>query len=192
MSRPDGLPEQLQGPRPGRRPRPRQPAASPSTHMTLMRNIHYTLSTTHYHAPTCTWVIHGTDSHLPAHYPPPPRTTRAPTRTPGRTSRRTPTSGARGSAGPWRCCSPSAASTRTLARRCMALRNGPNGPGRSPGSSECGRSHCAPSRERPPRNRLGLSPPPPTTLQLCAYMLAACLMALLGPGPDTPPKTTPT
>ena len=50
----------------------RQPA--PSTYMTLMYNKHYTLSTTHYHAPTDTWVVHGPDSLLPAdiHPPPPP------------------------------------------------------------------------------------------------------------------------
>ena len=47
-----------------------QPA--PSMYMTLMCNKHHTLSTTHYHAPTDTWVVHGTDSLLPADYPPPP------------------------------------------------------------------------------------------------------------------------
>ena len=48
----------------------RQPA--PSTYMTLMYNLHYTLSTTHYHAPTDHWVVHGTNSLLPADYAPPP------------------------------------------------------------------------------------------------------------------------
>ena len=77
----------------------RQPASS--TYMTLMYNRHYTLSTTHYYAPTDTWLVDGTNSLLPADYnPPPPRTTRATTRTPGRTSLTTPTSGARGGAGP--------------------------------------------------------------------------------------------
>ena len=47
-----------------------QPALS--TYMTLMYNIHYTLSTTHYHTPTGHWVVHGTDSLLPADYAPPP------------------------------------------------------------------------------------------------------------------------
>ena len=51
-------------------PDDRQPA--PSTYMTLMYNLHYTLSTTHYHAPTDHWVVHGTDSLLPADYAPPP------------------------------------------------------------------------------------------------------------------------
>ena len=46
-----------------------QPA--PSTHMTLMYNLHYTLSTTNYHAPTDHWVVHGTNSLLPADYTPP-------------------------------------------------------------------------------------------------------------------------
>ena len=70
-------------------PDDRQPA--PSTYMTLMYKLHYTLSTTHYHGPTdhlvafCNhcpllgpyraadhWVVHGTDSLLPADYAPPP------------------------------------------------------------------------------------------------------------------------
>ena len=51
-------------------PDDRQPA--PSTYMTLMYNLHYTVSTTHYHAPTGHWVVHGTDSLLPAEYAPPP------------------------------------------------------------------------------------------------------------------------
>ena len=48
----------------------RQPA--PSTYMTLMYNLHYTLCTTHYHAPTHHRVVHGTDSLLPADYATPP------------------------------------------------------------------------------------------------------------------------
>ena len=51
-------------------PDDRQPA--PSTYMTLMYNLHFTLSTTHYHAPTDHWVVHGTDPLLPADYAPPP------------------------------------------------------------------------------------------------------------------------
>ena len=43
-------------------PDDRKPA--PSTYMTLMYNLHYTLSATHYHAPTGHWVVHGTDSLL--------------------------------------------------------------------------------------------------------------------------------
>ena len=85
---------------PGDIPTPddRQPA--PSTYMTLMYNLHYTLSTTHYHAATDHWVVHGTDSLLPADYAPPPHTTQASTRTPGGTSWTIPTSGARGNANP--------------------------------------------------------------------------------------------
>ena len=40
--------------------------SAPYTYMTLMYNLHYTLSATHYHAPTGHWVVHGTDSLLPA------------------------------------------------------------------------------------------------------------------------------
>ena len=45
-------------------------------------------------------------------------------------------------------------------------------------------------REAPPNGR-GPTPPRPTTLQLCPYMVAARLMALLWPGPDTPTKEFP-
>ena len=37
----------------------------------LMYNHHYTLSTTHYKAPTNRWVVHGTDFLLTADYNPP-------------------------------------------------------------------------------------------------------------------------
>ena len=45
-------------------------------------------------------------------------------------------------------------------------------------------------REAPP-NRRGPTPLRPTTLQLCPYMAAARLMALLWPGPDTPTQNYP-
>ena len=67
MGSPDDQPEQLQAPRPGGRP-----AASPLRVHDLSYNPHYTLSATHYHAPTGGWVVHGTDSLLPADYAPPP------------------------------------------------------------------------------------------------------------------------
>ena len=45
-------------------------------------------------------------------------------------------------------------------------------------------------REAPP-NRRGPTPPRPTTLQLCPYMVAARLMTLLWPGPHTPTQNYP-
>ena len=48
----------------------------------------------------------------------------------------------------------------------------------------------AQQREAPP-NRRGPTPPRPTTLQSCPYMVAARLMALLWPGPDTPTQNYP-
>ena len=57
---------------PGDVPTPANQQPAPSTYMTLMYNLHYTLSTNHYHAPTGHWVVHGTDSLLPADYAPPP------------------------------------------------------------------------------------------------------------------------
>ena len=56
---------------PGDVPTPDNQPPAPSAYMTLMYNIHYTLSTTHYHATTGTWVVHGTDSLLPSDYAPP-------------------------------------------------------------------------------------------------------------------------
>ena len=56
----------------GRHPVPPQPAAGPLHVHDLMYNIHYTLSTTNHHAPTDTWLIHSTNSLLPADYTPPP------------------------------------------------------------------------------------------------------------------------
>ena len=132
MGRPDGLPEQLQGPSPGRRPHPRKTAAARSTYMTVMYNIQYTLSTTHYHAPTGDWVVYGTDSLPPCRLRPPPHNPGPSTYT-RMTSLTTQTSGACRSANPWTRCSPSAAETRALAGRCITLPSGPNGPARSRG-----------------------------------------------------------
>ena len=53
-----------------RTPDNQQPA--PSGYMTLMDNIHYTLSKTHYHAPTGHWLVHGTNSLFPVNDAPPP------------------------------------------------------------------------------------------------------------------------
>ena len=113
---------------------------TPSTYMTL--------STTHYHAPTGQSVVHGTDSLLPADYAPSPHNPGPDTYT--REDEPDDPSGARGKASPWTRCSPSAAATRALIGRCIALPSGPNRHGRSPQTGACGRSRCAPSRGRPP------------------------------------------
>ena len=171
-------------------PDDRQPA--PSTYMTLMYNLHYTLSTTHYHAPTGHWVVHGTDPLLPADYAPPPHTTQAWTRTPGRTSRTTPTSGARGNASPWTRCSPSAAATRALVGRCIALPSGLSRPGGSPRTGGCGRSRCAPSKGRPPQTAGDPAPhdPPPYSSAHTGWQPASWRCS--GRAPTDEPKTIPT
>ena len=46
--------------------------------------------------------------------------------------------------------------------------------------------HAAPQAEGGPSEPQGTHSLRPTTLQLCPYMVAARLMALLWPGPDTP------
>ena len=43
-----------------------------------------------------------------------------------------------------------------------------------------------PQQRETPLNRMGRNPPRPTTMQLCTYMVAARLITLLWPGPDTP------
>ena len=48
-----------------------------------------------------------------------------------------------------------------------------------------------PQQREAPQNRRGPTPPRPTTLQLCLYMVAARLMTLLWPGPDTPTQNYP-
>ena len=56
---------------PGDVPTPDNQQPVPSTYMTLMYNLHYNLSSTHYNAPTGHYVVHGTDSLLTADYAPP-------------------------------------------------------------------------------------------------------------------------
>ena len=60
----------------------------------------------------------------------------------------------------------------------------------SPSQSDCRMVYPAQQRQAPP-NRRGPTPPRPTTLQLCPYMVSARLMALLWPGPDTTTRNYP-
>ena len=72
MGSPDGLPEQLPAPRPGGHPHPRRATTSPlHVHDPHVQSALHPLHT-NYHAPTDHWVVHGTDSLLPADYAPPP------------------------------------------------------------------------------------------------------------------------
>ena len=48
-----------------------------------------------------------------------------------------------------------------------------------------------PQQRQAPLNRRGPIPPRPTTLQLCSYMVAARVMALLWPGPEFPTENYP-
>ena len=48
-----------------------------------------------------------------------------------------------------------------------------------------------PKQREAPRNLMVPTPLRPTTLQLCLYMVAARLMTLLWPGPDTPTPNYP-
>ena len=46
-------------------------------------------------------------------------------------------------------------------------------------------------QKQAPLSRTGPTPPRPTIMQLCPFMVAACLMTLLWPGPVTPTKHLP-
>ena len=170
---------------PGDIPTPDDRQPTSSTHMTLMYNLHYTLSTTHYHAPTDHWVVHGTDSLLPADYAPPPHN-------PGLDTY------ARGDEPDdpriWGTWEPKSLDT------VLSIRSGSQGLGRTmyclakwtqrtwgiPTDRWLWRVTLRPQQREVPPNSRGPTPPCPTTLQLCPYMVAARLMALLWPGWDTP------
>ena len=175
---------------PGDIPTPDERQPAPSTYMTLMYNLHYTLSTTHYHAPTNHWVVHGTGSLLPANYIPPPHN-------PG------PDTYARGDDlgdphiwGTWE---------RKSLDTLLSIRSSCQGLGRAmyclakwtqrtwgiPTDRWVWVVTLRPQQREAPPNRRGPTPPRPTTLQLCPYMVAARLMALLWPGPDTPTQNYP-
>ena len=51
--------------------------------------------------------------------------------------------------------------------------------------------HAAPPAEGSPPKPQETTPPRPTTLQLCPYMVAARLMTLLWTGPHTPTQNYP-
>ena len=175
---------------PGDIPTPDDRQPTPSTYMTLMYNLHYTLSTTHYHAPTDHWVVHGTDSLLLPDYAPPPNNRGLYTY-------------ARGDDpdnphiwGTWE---------RKSLDTLLSILSGSQGLGRAMyclakwTQRTCGMPTdrwvwvvtLRPQQREAPPNRRGPTSPRPTTLQLCPYMVAACLMALLWPGPDTPTQSYP-
>ena len=170
-------------------PDDRQPA--PSTYMTLRYNLHYTLSPTHYHAPTDHWVVHGTDSLLPADYAPPP---------PHHPGHNTYTRGDEPDnphiLGTWE---------RKSLDTLPSIRSGNQGLGRAmycfakwtrrtwgiPTDRWLWKVTLRPQQREAPPNRREPTPPNPTTLQLCPYMVAARLMALLWPGPHDPTQNYP-
>ena len=159
--------------------------------MTLMYNLHYTLSTTRYDAPTDHWVVHGTDSLLPADYaPPPPHIPGLETYTRGDETDDSHLGGT------WE---------RKSLDTLLSIRSGNQGFGRAmyclaKWTQQTWGIHtdrwlwkvtlCPQQREAPPNCR-GPTPPRFTSLQLCPYMVAARLMALLWPGPVSPTQNYP-
>ena len=175
---------------PGDIPAPDEQQPAPSTYMTLMYNLHYTLSTTTYDAPTDHWVVHGTDSLLPADYTPPPHN-------PG------PDTYARRDDPDdphiWGMWEPKSLDTL------LSIRSGYQGLGRAmyclakwtqrtwgiPTDRWVWVVTLRPRQREAPPNHRGPTPPRPTTLQLCPYMVAARLMTLLWLGPHTPTQNYP-
>ena len=169
-------------------PNKQQPALSP--YMTLMYNIHYTLYTTHYQAPTGHWLVHGTDSLLPADYAPPPANPGPDTYTREDEP-----------ADPDIWDTWERKSLDTL----LYIRSGNQGLGRGMyrlakwtqrtwgirRDRGLWKVKLLPKRREAPTKCRGPTPPRPTTLQLCPYMVAARLMALRWPGPDTPTRDYP-
>ena len=163
LGRPRGLPEQLQGPRPGRHHHPRQPpAGSLHIHDT---HVQRTLHRLQHPLPRLNQHLGAPGHQLPPPrrlYPPPPHSPGPDTyireEEPDGAM-----SAASGGTSPRRRCSPSAAATTALAGPCTALPNGPNGAGRSLPTIGRGRSPSAPSggsRPSTAREQPAHAPPP--------------------------------
>ena len=129
---------------------------------------------------------------LPANYAPPaPRTTRGHQSTPGRMRLKTPTS-----RGTWeRRSLDTLLSIRSrnqdLGKAMYCLAKWTRGPWEIPADRWMWRVTLRPQQREAPSNYMGPTPPRPTTLQLCPYMVAARLVALMWPGPDTPTQNYP-
>ena len=190
MDRPDSLPGNFRDNVPGDVPTPDNQQPAPSTYMTLMYNIHYTLSTTHYRAPTGHWVVHGTDSLLPADYAPPPHN-------PG------PNMFTRGDEpgdphiwGTWERRSLNTllsirSRNQDLGKAMYCLAKWTQRTGEIPTDRWLRKVTLRPQEREAPQDCRGPGPLRPTILQLCPYIVAASLMALLWPGRDTTTKNYP-
>ena len=175
----------------GNVPTPDNQQPAPSTYMTLMYNIHYTLSTTHYHAPTGTWVVHGTDSLLPADYAPFPPHNTAPDRYTREDKPDEPHIW-----GTWeRRSLDTLLSIRSrnqdLGRVMYCLAKWTQGTWEICTERWMWKVTLRPQQREAPLNCMGPTPRRPTTLQTCPYMVAARLTTLLWPGQDTPTQNYP-
>ena len=190
MGSPDGLPEQLQAPRPGGHPHPRQPAASPL--QVHDPHVQCALHPLRHPIPRTNWPLGGARHRLP-----PPRRLRPPTHNPGLDTYA-------------REDEPDDPQIwGTLGRKSLdtllSIRSGNQGLGRAmycyakwtqrtwgiPTDRWLRKVSLRPQQRKAPPNRKGPTPPRPTTLQFCPYMVAARLMALLWPGPHTPTQNYP-
>ena len=165
-------------------PTPDNQQPAPCTYMLLMYNIHYTLSTTSYHAPTGHWVVHGTAS------PSPPTTPTSPHNPGPETYTREDELDDPHISGTWeRRCLDTLLSIRSrnqdLGKAMYCPAKGTQRTWEIPTDRWLWKVTLRLQQREAPPNRRGFTPPRPTTLQLCRYMLAARLMALLWPGSDT-------
>ena len=169
---------------------PENHQAARSTYITLMYNKHYTLSTIHYHAPTGTWLVQGSDSLLPADYTPPPDSPGPDTYT---------REDEPDDLHIWGTWGHKSLQTLLFSRSanlgvgrtmyCLAKWTGQSR--QIPAQQWVRQVTLRPQQREAPLNCTGRTPQHPITMQLCPFMVAARLMTLLWPGPDTPTQHNP-
>ena len=170
---------------PGNVPTPDNQPPAPSWYMTFMYKRHYNLSTTHYHAPTDTWMVYGTNFLLPANYTPPPHN-------PGHDMyTREDEPDDPHIWGRWERRSLDAllsirSRNQGLGRAMYCLAKWTQRTWQMPAEQCMWKVTLRPKQRKAPLNCTGPIPPRPATIQLCLYMVAARLMTVLWPGPDTP------
>ena len=151
-----------------------------------MYNKQYTLSTTHYNTETDSWVVHGSDSPLPADYTPPSLHSRGPN-----TYTREDQPDDPHIWSTWGCrCLDTLLSIRSgnqgLSREMYCLAKRTQRSWHLTAERWTWKDTLRPQQKEARQNRTAPTPPRPSTQQLCPYMVAARLMTLLWPRADTP------
>ena len=136
-------------------------------------------------------MVHGADSLLPANYAPPPPTQTRPRQVHqgGRAGRPPPL-------GTWECKSLDTLLSIRSGNQCLdrvmyCLAKWTQRTWGIPTDRWLWKVTLRPQQREAPPEPQGTGPPRPTSLQLCPYMVAARLIALLWRGPDTPIQNYP-